>query len=120
MGAEAVIARRRKEREGLLDRARGYAAGLPADLDVMAVVVVGSVARGDFNLWSDIDVVVITEHLPPGLLDRLAVLGRRPGGVQPIPWTVAEWRAQLTNGNPLAVEAINRGVWLQGRPADLS
>ena len=41
--------------------------------------VFGSVAHGDFNLWSDIDdVVVAARHLPDRLVDRLEAVGSRP------------------------------------------
>jgi predicted nucleotidyltransferase len=50
MGAGAVIERRRGQRRELLARAERFGAGLDSGLGVRAVVVFGSVARGDFNL----------------------------------------------------------------------
>lgn len=113
---EAVLARRRREREQLLGRARRFAGHLPDHLRVRAVVVVGSVARGDFNLWSDIDVLVVADGLAGGPVQRLEALGPAPGGVQPIAWTPAEWCTQLRRRNPMAVEAVEDGVWLTGTP----
>ncbi|MGH8908620.1 MAG: nucleotidyltransferase family protein [Egibacteraceae bacterium] len=43
-----------------------------------AVVIFGSVARGDFNDTSDIDVLVVAERLPARATDRLAALGAYP------------------------------------------
>ena len=83
-----------------------------------AVVVVGSVARGDFNCWSDVDVVV-ADAFRGSLLDRLDRLGARPGRVEPFAWTPEEWRAHLHRGNPMATEALERGVWLVGSPPAL-
>ncbi|MDQ3679186.1 MAG: nucleotidyltransferase domain-containing protein [Actinomycetota bacterium] len=114
MGADAVVARRRAEREALVDRARCFVAGLDTSLDVRAVVVVGSVARGDFNRWSDVDVVVVAENLGATLLERLDSLGSRPGRVEPFAWTPEEWAARLGRGDPMAVEALERGLWLVG------
>ena len=57
--------------------------GLSERLPVQAVMLTGSVARGDFNVWSDIDVVVVAESLPERLRDRLALLHAyrtEPGG----------------------------------------
>lgn len=119
MNVEAVLARRRAERTGLLDRASRFANGLDPALGVRAVVVFGSVARGDFNVWSDIDVLVVVEPLPDSPLQRLDLLGPTPGGVQPVAWTPREWHAQLARRNPIAVEASSEGVWLIGGPDDL-
>lgn len=116
---DAVLERRRAERRELVARARRFAAALPADLSVRAVVVFGSVARGDFNLWSDVDVLVVADRLPERLLDRLDALGRPPPRVQPVAWTPGEWRAQRRRDNPIAAEALADGVWLVGGPADL-
>jgi hypothetical protein len=119
MNVDAVIARRGAERERLLARARRFAACLDPALGVLAVVVYGSVARGDFNCWSDIDVLVVAEHLPVGPLQRLERLGDPPAGVQPVAWTPAEWATQLARRNPIALEARSAGVWLVGSPATL-
>lgn len=120
MGIEAVLARRRAEREALVATARSYTAALRDRLPIRAAVVFGSVARGDFNQWSDIDVLVIAEDLPANVLTRLDKLGPRPAGVQPIPWTPDEWRIQHARRNPIALEAISKGVWLQGSAEELS
>lgn len=114
MSRHPVIERRRAERQALLDRAVTFVRSLPPSLGLRAAVVVGSVARGDFNRWSDIDVVVVADHLPAGWLDRLDALGPRPGLVQPVAWTPSEWRRQLERGNPLAREGVEAGVWLAG------
>lgn len=112
------LLRRHRERLARIARARAFAADLDPALQVRAVVVFGSVARGDFNLWSDIDVVVVAERLPDRLLERLDAVGAEPG-VQPIVWTPAEWAAQHRRGNPIVVESISSGVWLVGGPEGL-
>lgn len=113
--AEAVLRRRRAERDALLDRARSFAAGLPPGLGVRAVVVFGSVARGDFNKWSDVDVLVVADHTAGGPIDRHRALGPVPGLVQPMVWTPAEFAQRRRRGDPIAGEAMDRGVWLVGR-----
>lgn len=120
MGAQEVLNRRRLERDALLDRARRFAHALDADLGVQAVVVVGSVARGDFNRWSDVDTVVVAEGFADSLLERLAQLGPRPARVEPSVWRPEEARARLARADPMAVEAMHRGVWLVGSPSVLA
>jgi len=112
-----ILERRRLERDELLGRARAYAEGLAGRMSVEAVVVAGSVARGDFNVWSDIDVVVVAEGLPERNLDRATLLlADAPAGVQPVGYTVEELVGQLERRNPLVVEAVEVGVTVAGDP----
>ncbi|CAN5281375.1 hypothetical protein BH18ACT4_BH18ACT4_04110 [soil metagenome] len=119
MGVAETIARRRSEREVHLATARRFVDGLAPDLGVRAAVVFGSVARGDFNLWSDIDVLLVADHLSERPLDRYADLGELPPMVQPIAWTPAEWHEGRRRHNQIAVEAADAGVWLAGSINDL-
>lgn len=118
--ATRVLERRRIERERLIGRAQQLAARLDPRLGARAVAVFGSVARGDFNLWSDVDVLVVAEHLPPGWQERIHALGDLPGLVEPVAWTPEELRSQLLRGNPIAREAVDRGIWLVGGPDHLA
>jgi HEPN domain-containing protein len=111
-----IITVRGAERERLLQCARAFAARLDAALRVRAVVVFGSVARGDFNQWSDVDVLVVAEDVPTRAPDRFAALGESPDPVAAVAWTPGEWRAARQRSNPIAVEALTHGVWLLGTP----
>ncbi len=103
--AEALDQRRR-ERERLLGLAREYVERLYRRLPLVAAAVVGSVARGDFNLWSDVDVVVVADGLPARAPDRGSVLvADAPGGVQPIGFTPQEFERAWMKRNPLVREA---------------
>jgi predicted nucleotidyltransferase len=119
MDVERVVERRRLERQALLAGARGFVVEVAGRVKLRAAVVIGSVARGDFNRWSDVDVLVIADELPARALDRLTLLEPRPAGVQPIAWTPAEWHREVGRGNPMAVEALERGVWLLSSPDSL-
>ena len=111
--------RRRAEQQALLDRARRFVQEIDAGLGVQAAVVIGSVARGDFNRWSDVDTVVVAEGLSGSLLERLTQLGPRPARVEPAPWRPEEARFRLARGDPMAVEAMHLGIWLAGSPSVL-
>lgn len=121
MGAEHVRERRREERRSLVARAREFAAGLDPTLGIRAAVVIGSVARGDFNVWSDVDIVIVADAFASIAepLRRLEALGPRPALVQPIAWSRADWDRALVRRNPMAVEAVGHGVWLVGSAASL-
>jgi len=58
----------------------------------------------------------VADNLPARRLDRLGALDPRPGPVQPLAWTLAELHRELARSNPIAVEAMELGVWLRGRP----
>jgi predicted nucleotidyltransferase len=111
-----VIERRRTERDDLLALARTYAERLSARLSLEAAVVAGSVARRDFNVWSDVDVVVIVDSLPEHPLDRATLLLEdAPPRVQPIGFTPAEFEREVARGNRLALEAVDTGVTVAGQ-----
>jgi uncharacterized protein len=110
-----VIAERARERDAMIELARGYVERLPAHHSLVAAFVVGSVARGDFNVWSDVDVVVVADNLPVRVPDRTRALGQcAPPRVQPIGFTPEEFRAAHAKGNPLAREAMEIGIPVAG------
>lgn len=110
-----ALAERRAERDRLIVVARAYAAALSARLPVRAVVLAGSVARGDFNVWSDIDIVVVADALPERLLDRLALLAAdSPAGVEAVGFTPTELRRAAQRGNRLVLDAAEHGIVLAG------
>ena len=78
---------------------------------VHQAAVVGSVARGDFNVWSDVDVVVVADALPERVLDRTLVLMEgRPPRVEAIGFTPDELEDARRRRNPLVVELDSIGI----------
>ena len=118
--AHAVLERRRADQAERIDLARSLAATLDPGIGVRAVVVFGSVARGDFNVWSDVDVLVVADRLPDGFLARADVIATKPPGVQVVAWTPAEFHRQLERNNPIALEARRCGIWLVGHISELT
>jgi hypothetical protein len=113
-----VISRRRNERDAMVDRARQWARAAGPAMGAEAIVVIGSVARGDFNKWSDIDVLVVVDDLPDDLRGRPGLVGAiaEPPGVEAVVWTAAELaerRARRTD--PIARDAYDVGVVVHGR-----
>lgn len=110
-----VVAARRRERERLIELAREHVRRLSERMPVVAAAVAGSVARGDFNLWSDVDLVVIADRLPARIPDRGALLADgAPPGVQVVGYTPEEFRRALRRGDALATSAVREGVRLWG------
>lgn len=98
-----------------MELAREFVGRVSRRTPVVAATVVGSVARGDFNVWSDIDVVVIGDGLPEDALERQTLMVESaPPGVQVVALTQAEFGAAVAKGNRLAREALESGVPLAG------
>ncbi|MDP9343790.1 MAG: nucleotidyltransferase domain-containing protein [Actinomycetota bacterium] len=111
--AREILARRRAEREALIDLGHECARRLSARLPVRAAYVAGSVARGDFNVRNDIDVVIVADNLPERVPARMAVLvADAPPPVQPVGFTPEEFEQARARRNPLVIEALERGVVL--------
>lgn len=114
-GVRSIVRRRRAEQALAIDAARRYAADVAADVPLVAAVVFGSYARGDFNTWSDIDVLVVSDQLPTDARARDELLApRRPDGVSPVGWTVIEHRERRRRGDPIAAEADAVGITVLG------
>jgi uncharacterized protein len=112
------LAERRAERERLLASGREYIEQLQLELPLVAAAIGGSVARGDFNVWSDVDVLVVTDKLPDGAPERTALLtASAPAHVEPHGYTVPELRRALERRDRFATETVAHGIWLLGRLA---
>ncbi len=110
-----VRTERREARARMRALASEYVERFSARHPVRAAALVGSVARGDFNVWSDIDVVVVVDALPDRLPDRaLALAMDAPPGVQAIGFTPPEFERAYSRGDPLAREAVELGQALRG------
>ena len=51
-----IIEKRRRQREEMIERVTEFARQLN---NKCTVLLIGSYARGDFNLWSDVDLLII-------------------------------------------------------------
>ena len=77
-----AVERRRAERSQVSDEARTYFRAKAMTTPIRSAYLVGSVARGDFNLWSDVDVVIVADELPDRFLERVDMFSDRPPGVE--------------------------------------
>ncbi|GAA6735027.1 hypothetical protein YIM1640_21860 [Thermus oshimai] len=73
----------KRAREALLEEARAYAKRVREALGEAEVYLFGSVARGDFNLESDLDLLVVSPALPQDPLERARLLREEPRGLLP-------------------------------------
>lgn len=93
-GLEKLLKERIAERNEVIKKLYDIIDPLKGRLGKITVILYGSYARGDFNLWSDIDIIVISEHfnkIKP--LDRInKILDILPPNVEAICLTPQEAR----------------------------
>ncbi len=103
-------------RERAILKAREFALCVRGRLGEITAILCGSYARGDFNEWSDIDVLIITrEELPKSPLERLDLILeclKKIPDVEPVVVTIGEFQKMIERRNPLAKEALERGIVL--------
>ncbi|MBS7626578.1 nucleotidyltransferase domain-containing protein [Candidatus Bathyarchaeota archaeon] len=104
-----VIEKRKELRRKIIETASSWVTGL--NLKVTAVLI-GSYARGDFNLWSDVDLLMVSTDFEGGPIERLKKL-QIPAGFQVIPLTTEEFNRLLIRGEKMATEAFNSGIILR-------
>ncbi len=93
-----------------LDKAAATAERLAARLGSVTVILHGSYARGDFNVWSDVDLIVISERFEDiRPLDRYDLISDLlDSGIEVIPMTPREFTMQLAK--PAWRHALSRGA----------
>ena len=107
-----MLRERKRIQEEVLATARKFVEELRRRLGKVTVILYGSYARGDFNLWSDVDLIVISDafrNIPP-LRRYDLVLEYAPPKFELKLWTVEEARAQLSK--PWWREALRHRIVL--------
>lgn len=88
--------RRIREWLDVLDSLVEYARLVESKIGPATLILYGSFARGDFNLWSDVDVIVVSDAFegvrPLDRYDLLPAVER----VEPVPVTLQEFRKMLS------------------------
>lgn len=111
---QKALERRRAEREERLGRARAFAQEAKKALGAVSIWVYGSVARGDFNLGSDVDVFLVAEDLPAHPLARSELLFQfGPPGVEPKGLTKGEFLAALAKRDHQLLGALRDRVLIR-------
>ena len=108
-----------------LDLVEEYSRRLREKLGRVTVVLYGSYARGDYNLWSDIDIIIVSERFQGvRILDRYDMLPPPPPRVEPVPLTPREfaenlgrdaWVRALRNRSAVVVDDYGLAAELRGK-----
>jgi predicted nucleotidyltransferase len=102
-----------KARKSVVDRVLSEAKKWASTLPIRCTAyLIGSYARGDFNLWSDIDILLVSDDLVGSPVERLKKI-EAPPNYEVLPLTTREFRRMLGHEDSLAKEALKRGVALR-------
>jgi predicted nucleotidyltransferase len=87
-----------------------YSKTVSSKLGKFTGVLYGSMARGDNNLWSDIDFLVISDKLPENPLKRLEFLySLTEEPIELKGYTRNEFLRMIEKRNPLALDSVVEG-----------
>ncbi len=85
---------------------------LKSKFDIIAIILFGSYARGDWGPWSDYDLLIIGDF-NIDYLDRirkiLELVDDIPLPIEPHPYTLDEAMKLLKKGTPSIVDALEEG-----------
>lgn len=95
---------------GAIDRdIREYVEGLRKALKIHSAVVFGSLARGDFKPWSDVDMVIIADDLPKGVERLRPFYTCEDLAIDPRPYTKEEFLRAIDGIDLTAWDSIRDG-----------
>ena len=102
-----IIERRMKERNKIINDAKQYASTLKFKC---SVILIGSYSRGDFNLWSDVDILIIG-NFSGNPVERINSIDFPPG-YEIIPLNMEELNKKLTKNDKFIEDSFRDGVIL--------
>lgn len=115
------------ELKSLMSKTAGIADAVRAELEpfareIQAAFIYGSVARGEHDAASDVDVLVIGKLRPAALAPARLALGTRLGRpVQFVVLSLTEWKKRLAERDHFIVNVMRQAkIWLIGSEAALS
>jgi predicted nucleotidyltransferase len=111
---EKIIRERVQLKEEALKEALNFSLCASRKLGRICSILFGSYARGDFNEWSDIDVLIIAERVSANPIERLGYVHeclKETPRVEPVIISLDEFR-KLRKKNPAVLDALNNGIVL--------
>ncbi len=87
-----------------------YSYTLSSTIGKFTGILYGSMARGDNNVWSDIDFLVISDNLPENPMERLELLySLVETPIEVKGYTRKEFLKMIDKRNPLALDSLVEG-----------
>lgn len=110
---QEVLRRRKEQQLERIEVAKQFVQKLRGEVGPLTAWVYGSVAKGTFKTWSDIDVFIVAENLPDHPLQRLETICQFAAeGIEPKAWTLREFLSSLEKGDKQLLGMLSRRVLL--------
>jgi len=114
---ERIIEKRLEEQRRVIEEVRKFASCVKKVFGEVTVILFGSYARGDFNEWSDVDVLVVTRErtVPKNPLERLNAIEKcllEYALIEPVILTGEEFATLMRKRNPVAEDVARHGIVL--------
>ncbi len=113
---EKIIEERMRKADQALRKARDFIECVKRIFNnIDLAILFGSYARGDFNEWSDIDIlVVVGDELPRNPVERIDIvipcIVAVEASIEPLIISREEYENLKRKRNPAIIDAINNGV----------
>ncbi len=100
----------------VMEELKRYAKRIIRDGRAKAVILVGSLARGDYTAFSDADVIIIADNVPRRPVDRIAefIDPTLSIDIQPIVYTTREILKMAEEKRRIVREVVKYGILLAG------
>jgi Nucleotidyltransferase domain. len=106
---EEIIKKRIEKRNNIINEAKKFVFSLKGKYTAF---LIGSYARGDFNIGSDVDILLIGEFMDENPLKRLLNLDF-PAGYEVIALTEQEFWIALKNNDPIIWDVLAKCIVLR-------
>ena len=105
----------RLDHEAVVEELRGYAQKA-LEKGARAVILIGSLARGDYTAFSDADIIIISDDVPERPMDRVIAFmdPTLSVDVEPRVYTTEEFLRMAGEARRIVREVVEHGVLLAG------
>lgn len=96
MSLDQIIADRKQMRVSRIMNLNEWASRSKKPLGKASIFLFGSYARGDFNVWSDVDIIVVADIFKEvRFIDRVSMLPELELSSDVVCWTVEEFKEKI-------------------------
>ncbi len=108
-----IIEERREERIRRINLAERFVSSISDRLSPFTAIVIGSTVRGDFNRWSDVDVILVSDRFPDNPIERFKFIeDLLIPGIESIPLRMTDIRRLVDKRAPVVRDMV-KGVFIR-------